>query len=296
MDIVVKSVLNYIQGLDGHHQAILAGGAVRDESLGLEPKDYDLFIPTQTTKEMTELVQSIAHEFSVNPVLKTGDYDSAMRKVSAKGQVITQVYGMTVEGKDIDLIGCQEPDDEDFANEVIRNFDYGINMTYDTGSYVEDSNQYYAEDRGHAFMTLVNMPSIEYLPKAMERYNKFNKKFRERFGHDLKFRSVCLQVVSEEKFRAGAEKPYFQPNRAERVELIERVPVPPPSARDLRATLSGTRPILTPTTGINTNGTWGRNDPGINLRDTADEDLRRLFRGLNTDTPAINTTNFDDNF
>jgi hypothetical protein len=157
-------------------------------------------------------------------------------------------------------------------------------------------------------MTLVNMPSIEYLPKAMERYNKFNNKYRERFGHDLKFRSVCLQVVSEEKFRVDDnKKPYYQPARLERAELTERVPVPPPSARDLigpapdfrRATINTTRPILTPTTGINptrTDGTWGRNDPGINLRDTADEDLRRLFRGLNTDTPAINTTNFDDNF
>jgi hypothetical protein len=118
---------------------------------------------------------------------------------------LTCVYGFTFEGKKIDLIGYREDDDEDFANEVIVNFDYGINMVYDTGSYVCDDNPDFREDIDYRSMTLINLPSMGELPKAMERYNRLSNRHKEVHGYELKFRSTCLSLNRKEEVK---EDPY----------------------------------------------------------------------------------------
>lgn len=207
MDIVIKSVLEYIQSLSGHTNTVLAGGAPRDILLGLTPKDYDLVIPSKNPKQIHELSYSVVREFKITDmVLKTQDYENQGRVQRKKGGLLgiskaethasklTCVYGFTFEGKKIDLIGHKEDDDEDFPNEVIQGFDYGINMVYDTGSYVCDENSYFSEDLTYRTMTLVNLPSMQELPKAMERYTRLSNRYKEAHGQELRFRSTCLEL------------------------------------------------------------------------------------------------------
>lgn len=208
MDIVIKSILSYIQSLSGHTNTVLAGGAPRDILLGLTPKDYDLCIPSRSPKEIHELARSIVQEFKITDmVLKTKDYeDQGSKRPWGRGEKrlltiepthaskLTCVYGFTFEGKKIDLIGHKEDDDEDFPNEVIQGFDYGINMVYDTGSYVCDENSNFSEDLTYRTMTLVNLPSMGELPKAMERYTRLSNRYKEVYGEGLRFRSTCLEL------------------------------------------------------------------------------------------------------
>jgi hypothetical protein len=207
MDIVIKSVLEYIQSLSGHTNTVLAGGAPRDILLGLTPKDYDLVIPSKNPKQIHELSYSVVREFKITDmVLKTQDYENQGRIQRKKGGLLgiskaethasklTCVYGFTFEGKKIDLIGHKEDDDEDFPNEVIQGFDYGINMVYDTGSYVYDENSFFQEDLTYRTMTLVNLPDMSELPKAMERYNRLSNRYKEAHGEGLRFRSTCLEL------------------------------------------------------------------------------------------------------
>lgn len=201
MDIVVKGILDYIQSLEGHKNTILAGGAPRDILLGLTPKDYDLCIPSRNNKQIHDLARSIVQEFNIQDmVLKTKEYDKQEGRLRNRSGVLvhtsklTCVYGFTFEGKKIDLIGHKEDDDEDFANEVIQGFDFGINMVYDTGSYVCDDNSNFREDLDYRSMTLVNLPSMSELPKAIERYNRLSSRYKEVFGNELRFRSTCLEL------------------------------------------------------------------------------------------------------
>jgi hypothetical protein len=234
MDIVIKSILEYIQSLPGHTNTVLAGGAPRDVLLGLTPKDYDLVIPSKSPKEIHDLARSIVQEFSVTDmVLKTQDYKNqslgtgrrkkfslSIEPVKTHVSKLTCVYGFTFEGKKIDLIGHKEDDDEDFANEVIQGFDYGINMVYDTGSYVYDENSYFSEDLSYGTMTLVNLPSMEELPKAMERYNRLSNRYKETYGQELRFRSTCLELnkpktTVSDKYDPSIYKKYIMDNTPE---------------------------------------------------------------------------------
>ncbi len=210
MDIIIKTILNYVQSIEGHKNTILAGGAPRDILLGLQPKDYDLCIPSKNNRQIHDLARSIVQEFNIQDmVLKTKEYEdlgkrkrgsSLLGSLSKSVETLTHankltcVYGFTFEGKKIDLIGHKEDDDEDFANEVIQGFDYGINMVYDDGSYVCDDNSYFREDLDYRSMTLVNLPSMGELPKAMERYNRLSNRHKEVHGYELKFRSICLEL------------------------------------------------------------------------------------------------------
>lgn len=221
MDIVVKGILDYIQSLEGHKNTILAGGAPRDILLGLTPKDYDLCIPSRNNKQIHDLARSIVQEFNIQDmVLKTKEYEDQGRVQRKRGGALslsiaqeklhtnklTCVYGFTFEGKKIDLIGHKEDDDEDFANEVIQGFDFGINMVYDTGSYVYDENSYFSEDLTYRTMTLVNLPSMEELPKAMERYNRLSNRYKEAHGQGLRFRSTCLELNKPKSVVTGSDK------------------------------------------------------------------------------------------
>lgn len=209
MDIVVKGILDYIQSLEGHKNTILAGGAPRDILLGLTPKDYDLCIPSRNNKQIHDLARSIVQEFNIQDmVLKTKEYEDQGRVQRKRGGALslsiaqeklhtnklTCVYGFTFEGKKIDLIGHKEDDDEDFANEVIQGFDFGINMVYDTGSYVCDDNSNFREDLDYKTMTLINLPSMSELPKAIERYNRLSSRYKEVHGYELRFHSTCLEL------------------------------------------------------------------------------------------------------
>lgn len=197
MDIVVKSILDYIQSLEGHKNTVLAGGAPRDMLLGLEPNDYDLCIPSSNNRDIHRLAQTINHEFNVlDMVCKTTEYEDrrVLKKRKSHTSNLTCVYGFTIEGKKIDLIGHKKEDTEEFPEEIIKEFDFGINMVYDNGSYVCDDNQDFRNDLEYRQMTLINLPYISELPKFMKRYEKLNTRYKAQFGSELRFDAKYLEI------------------------------------------------------------------------------------------------------
>lgn len=207
MDIVVKGILSYIQNLEGHKNSVLAGGAVRDEIFGLVPNDYDFFVPSKHPRDIEYLVQSLGREFTLEgAICKSKDYGFLKKKrVSSNGQSVLSVWGFKFEGKKIDLIGLQENDDEDFPFEVIRSFDYGINMVYDNGSYIDTECSDYRSDRDNHYMSLVNLHDIKGLPKAIKRFETFNERQKKVTGEDLMFRAPCLELRGKKEKK---ENPY----------------------------------------------------------------------------------------
>ncbi len=201
MDIVVKGILSYIQSLEGHKSSVLAGGAVRDEIFGLVPNDYDFFIPSKHPRDIEYLIQSIGREFTIeSAVCKSKDYGFLKKKrVSSNGQGVLSVWGFIFEGKKIDLIGLQENDDEDFPFEVIRSFDYGVNMVYDNGSYVDTEASDFRSDRDNYQMSLINLQDISGLPKAIQRFERFNERQKKVTGTDFTFRAPCLEFKSKKE-------------------------------------------------------------------------------------------------
>jgi hypothetical protein len=161
---------------------MLAGGAIRDEFLGLTPKDYDIFVPLKHKSELYSLALSV----SENPIHKSkaGDYDTI--------QKIINVYGLEVAGKKIDLIGINEKDDEDFPDIVIGAFNFGINMAYDTGSYQRSDHPYFRGDLDERRMSLRNLEDMSHLPKMVAKFNNLNERLGE--GLHLAFRAPCLTI------------------------------------------------------------------------------------------------------
>jgi hypothetical protein len=211
MDIVVKGILSYIQNLEGHKNSVLAGGAVRDEIFGLVPNDYDFFVPSKHPRDIEYLVQSLGREFTLEgAICKSKDYGFLKKKrVSSNGQSVLSVWGFKFEGKKIDLIGLQENDDEDFPFEVIRSFDYGINMVYDNGSYIDTECSDYRSDRDNHYMSLVNLHDIKGLPKAIKRFETFNERQKKVTGEDLVFRAPCLELKGKKEKKEHYKDTYL---------------------------------------------------------------------------------------
>jgi len=201
LDIVVKGILEYVQSLEGHKNSVLAGGAVRDQIYGLVPNDYDIFVPSKHPRDIEYLIQSVGKEFNISDVLcKTKSYDTHQtRGISKHEQRLTSVWELVFEGKKIDLIGQRENDDEDFPFEVIKSFDYGINMIYDNGSYVDSEDENFRYDRDYQCMSLINLHDMSALPKLINRYQKFSKRYRDLTGGEFRFRAPCLQFTDKKE-------------------------------------------------------------------------------------------------
>lgn len=202
MDIIVKTVLDFIQSRDYAKHSVLAGGAVRDHIYDLDARDYDIFVPSSINN--TYLINAIKKEFGLDKKhdlrQKGEEYESSNVTVDING-----VYNFKFEGKDFDIIFKAYDNDEDFGSTVVDTFDYGVNMVYYNGLYIEDSNKYFEYDRMNYSMTLVRLSHISSLPKAMTRYHNFCEKSKMK----LVFRAPCLQVLDENKNQKKEPKKVF---------------------------------------------------------------------------------------
>lgn len=170
MDIKVKAVLDFIQSQEGYEHSIVAGGAVRDYQFELEPRDYDFFVPTSRKQKVRPIIDAVRKEFKLEepPKEKGVDYGDA-QKLSGVNEIV-------FEGKIIDIIGKEIPNDEEFGSKVVSEFDFGLNMAFYNGLYIDDTNEHFQTDFRNYRMSLINLESIAHLPRAIERYNKFRDK------------------------------------------------------------------------------------------------------------------------
>lgn len=189
MDIIVKSVLDFIQSQEGSKNSIIAGGAVRDHIYKVEPKDYDVFVPIDMGKPLL-LMREIDKEFGLK-----GSYTRKGKEYEQMTGDTSSVFSFNFEGKDFDVVFKAYNDDEEFADKVIEKFDFGVNMCYYNGLYVEDSNKHFKYDHDNYTMSLINIDRISNLPNAMKRYQSFCEKTKQFFT----FRAPCLELVGGEK-------------------------------------------------------------------------------------------------
>lgn len=188
MDIIVKTVLDFIQSKENASNSVLAGGAVRDHIYNLEPRDYDIFVPAAESNKA--LIKELNKEFKLN-----NDIKKKGKVYGSNTSDIGGVFEFNFEGKSFDVIFKCYENDEDFGNNVIDGFDYGVNMVYYNGLYVEDSNKHFEFDRNSYSMSLIKIDNLSCLPKAMKRYYDFCEKSKM----NLNFRAPCLEVVGGEK-------------------------------------------------------------------------------------------------
>lgn len=209
MDIRVKTILDFVQSKTGHEHSVIAGGAVRDETLNLVPRDYDICVPVTREHTINNLLASIHKEFKVEFTDKSSLYpvSTSKKKYAAPTLRATE---FTFEGKLIDIISKSYiPNDEKFGSTLVKEFDYGINMAYYDGLAVDDSNTYFKDDIYRHNMTLHNIDNVAALPRAMERYFKFRDKAAVN-GMDIRWSCPDLKLGKPKKEKVEVEGEKFQ--------------------------------------------------------------------------------------
>ncbi|AXP07752.1 hypothetical protein SmphiM6_61 [Sinorhizobium phage phiM6] len=223
VDIIVKTVLDFIQGQEGYENSIVAGGCIRDHFLEITPNDYDIFVPLNG--KFLDLKDSIGKEFGVDHFLdktRTSDYGHQTD--------ISEVNEFIFEGKKFDIIIKNYENDEDFGREVVGRFNYGYNMAYYDGVAIDDSHEFFQFDRGMYQMTLRTLEYMGQLPKAIEKYQNVNRRLNEIGKPNLIWDAHCLTMNKKEqppkkKFNYGM----YNLDRANvgevRNDLMDRIPM-----------------------------------------------------------------------
>lgn len=134
--------------------AVIAGGAVRDYLLGVDPKDIDVFIH--------------ANEF-VHPAGFEGLGDEKSAEYDAMNEISIVVRG-NIAGFQVDLVGVTFSPDE-----MVERFDFGIARCWYDGE-IHDTPEA-AADRANKTVTLLLDDRIE---RSRARFARFN----ERMGGD----------------------------------------------------------------------------------------------------------------
>jgi len=189
MDIIVKTVLDLVQSQEGFENSVIAGGACRDYSLGIEPKDYDIFLPYCSGIAKMEFYHTLVDKLGIDKREKGRDYG---------GSSIRGVSEFTFEGKVFDLIFKDVKNDVDFGKNVVLDFDYGLNKAYYDGLSLCDDNEDFQSDLRNWRMTLLNLDNIDALPKVISKFNRVNDKLKEIGRGSLWFNNKCL-VLNKQK-------------------------------------------------------------------------------------------------
>jgi hypothetical protein len=182
MDIRARHLLGEIR--KHAPNAVIAGGAARDDYFDVEPKDYDIFVSSDSWREVRK-------HFSVMGIVASPKKDEYYGGLDSP---VTKVYDVSYEGLDVDIVTMIFDEDEDFGNKVVQDFDYGICRIYfDGSSILRDTEEFQMDVRDETF-TLLKLPGLDYLPHAMQRYEKI----KLRLGRDYSFRCPLLQVIGQE--------------------------------------------------------------------------------------------------
>ena len=169
MDIRAKIVLDLVKSIKGAENAVIAGGAVRDMLFDVPPKDVDIFVPHKVIKEVKKEVQKLDKEM----VPKGEDYKTLDRytipssKRYLKSDSGFECYGFKFEDIQFDLITSYYLNDEQFGENLIEDFDYGLNMVFYDGLSINDTNDEFKRDFLNRRKTLRKINSVDHLPKMI---------------------------------------------------------------------------------------------------------------------------------
>jgi len=188
MDIRIVALLDLIKRNEETSNAIVAGGAVRDYSFDMVPRDYDIFVPTKNKASLKKLGKLIQERTGVDLGVKDedGNYDHI--------EEVKGVLNFSYEGIDVDIIGRKEKNDDDFANEVIESFNFGLNKAYFDGASIADEHEDFQKDKKQWSMSLLRLDDIGQLPKNVAKYQAFNDRLKQYTGSSVRFNAPCLTL------------------------------------------------------------------------------------------------------
>jgi hypothetical protein len=199
MDIRAKYVLGMIRKIEGAEESILAGGAVRDAYFNKEPKDYDYFVPSPVWEEVIDVLDKNGK----GKILQEKWVDELSREEKdayQKNGHLTGVYDVEIEGLRCQIIGhksstSKRKEEGEFATEVLKYFDYGVNMIYfDGGAMLRDTEDF-QNDVNNGTLTLHNIKTMDHLPGHMEKFLRL----REKLPGEWVFRCPALTLKDEKK-------------------------------------------------------------------------------------------------
>jgi hypothetical protein len=201
MDIRARSFLSLVKDIEGANDAIIAGGAARDEFLGVKPKDFDIFLPvTGYVNVLGFLINSRSHQTPT--ILSNRDY-------AINNLMLAEVAELDYEGIKVQLMGMRSNKAEDeFSLDVINSFDYNLCKIWYDGSVILRDTPEFQSDVNTRQMTLANLREIHQLPKAIERFNRINT----HLGGVFSFNCPNLQIVKPKedvKKQADYYKKYY---------------------------------------------------------------------------------------
>lgn len=199
MDIRAKIVLDLVKSIKGAENSVIAGGAVRDLLFDVPPKDVDIFVPHKVIKEVKKEVQKLDKEM----VPKGEEYGtlslSTLSKRYLKSDSGFECYGFKFEDVQFDLITSYYLNDEQFGENLIEDFDYGLNMVFYDGLSINDTNDEFKRDFLNRRMTLRKINSVDDLPKMIMKYNNICLRYKEAQGWSPGFNSSCLTLKKVKK-------------------------------------------------------------------------------------------------
>lgn len=226
------SALQEIRKIKGWENAVIAGGFVRDYLLGMDFKDVDIFVPCSDSWEFRKVFGEVktkspfklklsssltstdtftkffglskieTPEPKEEPKLKIQGFsdfsfgEKGAKKYSSRDvspHFIDMVNCKFMGNIDVDIMAINLPNDENFGQGVIDNFNFNLDKVYFNGVESVTSREHQRDvDRGKA--TLCRLDSMEYLPRAMDKFKRLQDKYKH-----LIFDCSCLEIKGKEK-------------------------------------------------------------------------------------------------
>lgn len=180
IDIAIPNWFYELKKLPLYKNAVIAGGYLRDQNYGINPKDVDVFVPTvglNSFYEQANLPENKA-------LFKVVDYTA---KEKGYGDIrFAKFDAVTLDGYEVDIMGVRL-NVNDFGFNLIEEFPFANQQIFTDGNRLYFSEKYSKDLENHT-MTLVNCDGISPLPSLMKKYDEMYDRlkyvFRLRLGSD----------------------------------------------------------------------------------------------------------------
>jgi tRNA nucleotidyltransferase/poly(A) polymerase len=172
MNPVVEKVYQEIKKLPGLENAVIAGGACRDELMKGPFTDIDIFFPVKSRQEYTKVLNNFIGlpEFEI-----TGEVVNhrGIDYINDKG-FVAKCDLKYLNNFELDLVGYNVPV-EDYPVNIVSTFNYNIDRAYYNGELVGLPEC--LEDIRRNQATLSRLQDAKYMVVAVQKFERLQKKY-----------------------------------------------------------------------------------------------------------------------
>lgn len=186
LDLQIPELFYRLKETDFGRHAVIAGGYLRDQVIGIPGKDVDIFVPYVGRNAFNEVLWDNVDKLGMAITNTTkGDYpDSQFLK-----------FDIRCDDFDIDLMGVRKNVDG-FGNTLVEDFPFGNQQIYFDGKKCRTTPAFDQDVTNH-YMTLYNCPSMENLPALMNKFKEVSDRYVKNLGRRLRFSTTyTLQKVT----------------------------------------------------------------------------------------------------